>query len=223
MDASGSIEQSGWDRQKEEVINIIRSFDPESDGVRYGLVRYSSSGSVEKLHYFNNNQDLDYIENLVDGLSWTGGQSATRTALKNAMDIVEWTGPEPVFDEDEALQEAAKNYYIENVQITFILISDGNPYPYNEQNPCKCGYKQWSSTDRGYYYAARAIRDDLAEWGIEVIIVGIGGDWNPSPLSCLVDDEPTQVFFIDDLNDSPFLKMCNRGFNSHDYLCGNEK
>ncbi len=64
------------------------------------------------------------------------------------------------------------------------MITDGNPYPLREQNPC-------DSTAE-----AEALRADLELYDIKVIIIGVGSNLNTSILSCLVDDEAVDIIEV---------------------------
>lgn len=67
-----------------------------------------------------------------------------------------------------------------------LLITDGVPDPLggtNNQNPCTVG-----STIPNY----------LAAYGIHTVIVGVGTQWDPSVLSCLVQDPTTDIIQVSD-------------------------
>lgn len=63
------------------------------------------------------------------------------------------------------------------------LITDGNPRPTRTQSVCTSG---------------QTIKDDLDHAGITTFIIGIGDNWSPDALSCLVDDPDTQINFASD-------------------------
>lgn len=72
---------------------------------------------------------------------------------------------------------------------TLLLITDGAPFPTRTQSVCDNGN----------------MKNNLDAADVQVNIVGVGNGYNPAPVSCLVDDESSQIFEITDLsNDIDF-------------------
>lgn len=63
---------------------------------------------------------------------------------------------------------------------SLILITDGAPFPTSSQSVCQNGN----------------IKNNLDSRGIQTTVIGVGDNYNPSPVSCLVDDEVTQIIEI---------------------------
>lgn len=77
---------------------------------------------------------------------------------------------------------------------TLLLITDGAPFPTRTQRVCQ-------DSD---------MKNNLDNADVQVNIVGVGDDYNPSQLACLVDDEATQIVEIE--NFSPVDFDFQRGY-----------
>ncbi|AJW70265.1 HYR domain-containing protein [Nitrosopumilus adriaticus] len=69
---------------------------------------------------------------------------------------------------------------VSNAPKLMLLITDGNPFPSSSQNPC----------------TAPSLKTQLDSNAIKVVIIGVGNNWNPSLISCLVDDPSTDIIFV---------------------------
>ena len=65
------------------------------------------------------------------------------------------------------------------------LMTDGTPDP-TAQNPCDL-------TDQRYIGRNQQLLQELSAYNVQVRIVGFGPNWEPSVLTCLVDDPFTQI------------------------------
>ena len=170
MDASGAVGQEGWDLEKLFVSDLLDSLDGGAGGIRFGVVSFGASVTVE--YYLDSDQNIDAIQSVVNGLSWTQGRSSTREGLEGAIYLLQ----------DLSLPE--NNHHI-------ILITADKPRPNCRQNPCVV------DPECSYSIEAAAVRDDLSSLNVKMTIVAIGTDWNASILSCLVEDEATQIIEVD--------------------------
>jgi len=75
-----------------------------------------------------------------------------------------------------------------NLNNVAMLITDGNPYPSYTQSVCD----------------SATIKNSLDDAGITVVIIGVGTGWSTSSVSCLVDDEDTQIIYVDNFDDDAF-------------------
>ncbi|MGL1886720.1 MAG: VWA domain-containing protein [Reichenbachiella sp.] len=69
-----------------------------------------------------------------------------------------------------------------------VLITDGTPYPIAE-DPC-------AATSR-----AQNLRAQLAVFEVKTVIIGVGTNWNPAMLSCLVEDPATDIIEASSFNE----------------------
>lgn len=67
---------------------------------------------------------------------------------------------------------------------TLLLITDGAPFPTSSQSVCHNGN----------------MKDNLDADGVQANIIGVGSSYNPAPVSCLVDDEASQIIEITDFS-----------------------
>ena len=67
---------------------------------------------------------------------------------------------------------------------TLLLITDGAPFPTLSQRVCHNGN----------------MKNQLDAAAVEVNIVGVGNDYNPAPVACLVDDEASQIIELTDFS-----------------------
>ena len=172
MDSSTSMDFSGWDSERNFVVEMIDNILPEDAGI--GIVRFASS--VVKEWSFNDNQDRATIIDEVESLEWMQGVTPTRSALDDAIEVFE--------DTSDGLSRR-----------TVVLITDGNPNPQMEQNPC---------TMNGDYAALAAqTRSDLEDLSIQIFLVGVGDELNPYVLSCLWEggDEDKQLIEVETFDD----------------------
>lgn len=69
-----------------------------------------------------------------------------------------------------------------------LVITDGVPQP-TTQHPCGSGVKFGS------------IKPNLDAAGIRVVIVGVGTNWDPQSLACIVDDPDRDIIEVSDFNE----------------------
>ena len=159
-DSSGSLGSSGWDQVRDFINDLVVTH--AEPGRRFGLVQFASAAHVR--WQFIDDQDPSTITSFVDSSSFghLGGRTSTDSALTLA--IGEFQAYSAV--------DAARS---------LILITDGNPYPLDTENPCSSG----NSTP-----------NHLFANDIEVQIVGVGNQWNPALIDCIVDDPSSQIHDI---------------------------
>lgn len=66
-----------------------------------------------------------------------------------------------------------------------MIITDGKASPLSEQDPCD-------------------LRDTLLNAGINVVVAGLGSDWSPSHIECLVQDEAMDIARVADFSSETF-------------------
>ena len=64
--------------------------------------------------------------------------------------------------------------------LSLVLITDGTPFPTSSQSVCQNG----------------SMKSDLYSRSIQTTIIGVGDNYDPSPIECLVDDPPAQIIEI---------------------------
>lgn len=167
-DASGSVGVQGFEQEKAFVNTLIDSINGGPGGIRYGVLNFSNT--TQLVWRLTQNQDKNVIKNAVNNMTFISSTTATRMALRQ-------TTNQFIADSDPTRKKF------------IILITDGNPVPFRNQNPC-------DNTSQ-----AVALRNDLAALDIKVKIVGIGTNWDPNILQCLVDDPAEDIIFVNNFGD----------------------
>ncbi|RDJ32658.1 MAG: VWA domain-containing protein [Crenarchaeota archaeon] len=175
MDSSTSVEATGWDLEKDFVVDVIQNgFPDESDLL--GIITFSTNVYVE--WDLNMSQDRSEIISHLQTLPFLTGFTSTRLALNEAIDMYQnapFTTSEPP-------------------RLLF-LITDGVPVSNNNNNPCLVQGGSAVQRDR-----AQATRDGLTDLNVKIIIIGVGNSWNPNILECLVDDPASDIIAVEDFN-----------------------
>ncbi len=70
-----------------------------------------------------------------------------------------------------------------------VLITDGNPNPSKSEDPC-------GGTSR-----AQNMRAELGVFEVKTVIIGVGTSWDPTRLSCLVNDPATDIIEASSFNE----------------------
>jgi len=177
LDSSGSLGVDDFDLMKDFVNGIIeKDLDPTNADNRVGVVQFSST--VTTAYTFRRTQETSAITTAVSALAFTGGQTRTRIAIDESVDV--WT--------DDPAEPVIPARFRQ-----IFLITDGVPIPTTSQNPCL----ETGGTTRQRRRALQT-RQSLVDENIAVNIIGIGTEWNPQILSCLVEDPDTQIVQVDD-------------------------
>ncbi len=119
LDSSGSVGQYNWETMTQGTADAIRAYDPDNPFIRFGVIQFASYAA--RRWDFWNNPDRELLASYVEGLSFSGGATWTRTAFEEAIDMF-----------DETLPGGGEKL--------IILISDGEPYPHH-QDPCPIAYQ----------------------------------------------------------------------------------
>lgn len=165
LDSSGSVGQNGWTQEKHFVRELVQNLDAQESAdveIRFGIINFSNTVNVA--WDFNDAQDpLADILSAIDALPFLDNTTHTRSAVDVTLDMFA----------NSSAQDTIKHAF---------LITDGNPYPYMRQNPCLT--HGGSIANRAN---AQATRDNLAASGVDMTIIGVGSNWDPQVLDCLVN------------------------------------
>ena len=64
--------------------------------------------------------------------------------------------------------------------LSLVLITNGTPFSTSSQSVCQNG----------------SMKSNLYSRSIQTTIIGVGDNYDPSPIECLVDDPPAQIIEI---------------------------
>ena len=98
MDSSSSLGSSGWNAEKDFVIDLIETVfdDPALDYL--GLVRFSNN-VIKEWDFLGQQDPRDPLKTHVQNLSFLSGHTSTRSALDAAIEIFEDTGRSDLNDD----------------------------------------------------------------------------------------------------------------------------
>lgn len=168
IDDSGSVGTGGFQQEKDLVSDLISTVFPGY--TRFSAVTFATTTNV--LFDFLDDQDRSVLSTSIQNASYTGGSSATLSALQSAVGLFQNYSP-----------DADPGHFL---QRDIVLITDGNPFPISSQNPC-------SLTNP----AAATLRNQLSSLGVRTTIVGVGEQFDPGTLNCLVEDPDSQIMPIE--------------------------
>lgn len=179
MDSSGSLGPDGWEDEKAFVIDLINGAFSNVADTSIGIVTFSSASFTEWT--FTNSQDRAIISAHVGALAWQNGTTATRLGINDAIDVFHTSD----------IDLGAPSDGINGI----VLITDGNPFSNSLYNPCLVGHANPARNE-----AAAETRGALADLDANVKIVGIGTDWNPEIIDCIVADPLADIVDIYDVS-----------------------
>ncbi len=177
MDASGSVGDTGWEIEKSFVVELaaeLKGLETSEFQFRFGAISFSNGATLE--WGFNDEQDpFESFANHILNIPYATGYTHTQTALNTTLDL---------FD-SQSLPSAYQKAF---------LITDGVPYPTRE-NPCLVTH-----INQQYLDAAEATRERLNNSNVDIDIIGVGENWNPDMLNCVVDDPNEDIYRVDSFN-----------------------
>lgn len=177
MDASGSIGHDGWEKEKQFALDLVESFR-NVPNTRFNIIQFASD--AQNIHHFSDSQEIDDIKLSISSMEYSQGKTATRSTMQQAINNF-------LYESDDDKDKLS------------VLITDGNPYPAIEQDPC----------DQ---------REALQASSISSLILGVGGSWQAAKVECLVEDPQRHVLTLntfDDLTKSvPLISSMMATFSS---------
>jgi hypothetical protein len=167
MASNGGITASGWQDEKEFVLDAIENILP-LDSTRVGIVEFSTDTQVKLLPRTLTSSSQSGIMSVVSGLSYWAENTYVSDGVKAGVQQLINAGP----PSDDKLM---------------VLLSNGRPNPSLAQNPCDTS---------GTNPDAAGIRQSLAANNIFVLEILVGPDTLGGSLSCLVHSDPARIVTI---------------------------
>jgi len=107
LDASGSIDSSGYEQMKVFVSQLVNKFDIESGNARVGLLTYSST--VDLRFNLNTYRSRAEVRAAISSLTYSAGRTNTAAALAHVRQVM-------------LRQEAGDRIHVPNV---VVVLTDG--------------------------------------------------------------------------------------------------
>ena len=178
VDGSGSLGSSGFDEEKQKVIEIVNAV-PLQFGSRIGIILFYTELSTTIIHGLDGSQDKSDILNAVESMVWSGGWTSTREAL-----------------------EVAVRHYRSNEdgnELALYILSDGNPQSSSSSayNPNIC-----IGPDAGT--VVNSLIDDFEELNPFRYFLGFGDGYTEDKYRCVFGDNIILGNDLDMCIHSPF-------------------